>query len=686
MRHLHPTIADEARWFVDAAQTPRRRSMREFAEAEIVIPSGDYAGHRYRCDRQPFTRLWFEEVDSGRWWEHWVTGPSQSSKTLSCCLIVLAYILFELRETVVFGVPDMRMARDKWLRDLLPVIQQTRYRELVPDVGAGSRGGFPDLLRFGNGAFLKFMGAGGGDKQRAGFATRHVVITELEEFGRSGETDESNKLEQLLARIRGTDKARARVYGESTVTTEDGITWSRYSSASSAQIALRCAHCGEWVIPVGTDDDRKLLMGWQDAPSDRAAYAGAHYACWHCGKAWSEQERHDANRRALVLHRGQRIENDRVVGELPDTVGLGFRWTGVHNCMVPPGNLALSEWHLAREKHEGHRDERLRAVRQFDWCIPHKPTTIDLSELRFDEVTARVGGTPQGVMPDDAERLTVFVDTGRYACWYLVLAARMDATATIIDYGTFELAAAQLGPEKSLEIGLREFADLCRRGWAHKGGLRAPNCVWIDSGYDAHTETVYRLCRDPQINPTLPWRWYPAKGFGAGQERAYRGATKTGAEVAFVGEQFQVRLLKEPGVFLVEINADHWKSRVAAALKLERTQRGALLLYQAMSGKHATIANHFTAEVLREKFVAGSGRGTGMVRYWDRIKRANHLLDCAAGAMAAAAFCGTRVIDEPQASAGSDVAGLRGPAAARRDAMRRPYDEPLRRLRERRGR
>src|SRR5690242_9240513 len=71
-------------WFIRQARPRRLRSMREFAEQEIVIPDGPFQGRRFRCDRQPYTGLWFDAVDSGRWSRYVATGPTQSGKTLAC--------------------------------------------------------------------------------------------------------------------------------------------------------------------------------------------------------------------------------------------------------------------------------------------------------------------------------------------------------------------------------------------------------------------------------------------------------------------------------------------------------------------------------------------------------------------------------------------------------------------------
>jgi hypothetical protein len=51
-----PLLSD-LRWFLGQARPRRLRSMRQFAEEEIIIPDGPYTGRRFRCDRQPYTGL-----------------------------------------------------------------------------------------------------------------------------------------------------------------------------------------------------------------------------------------------------------------------------------------------------------------------------------------------------------------------------------------------------------------------------------------------------------------------------------------------------------------------------------------------------------------------------------------------------------------------------------------------------
>jgi len=145
--------------------------MRIFAEEQIIIPDGPFDGRRFRCSRQPYTGLWFDAVDSGQWSRCVATGPTQSGKTLSCFAIPMLYHMFEMGETVICGLPDMDMAGDKWREDILPAIEQSRYRDLMPSRGGGSRGGRVESPQFANGATLKFMSGDGSDKSRAGFTS-----------------------------------------------------------------------------------------------------------------------------------------------------------------------------------------------------------------------------------------------------------------------------------------------------------------------------------------------------------------------------------------------------------------------------------------------------------------------------------------------------------------------------------
>jgi hypothetical protein len=144
----------------------QRRPILEFASEEIVIPRGKYKGLPYNPRRKPASELWFRELDTGRWQIHNCTGPTQSGKTLDAFVIPILYCVFEKEEDTIVGRPDMRMSMAKWRKDILPVIERTRYAHLLPSKGKRSRGGDLQEVAFRNGVYLTFMSFGRRDQDR----------------------------------------------------------------------------------------------------------------------------------------------------------------------------------------------------------------------------------------------------------------------------------------------------------------------------------------------------------------------------------------------------------------------------------------------------------------------------------------------------------------------------------------
>ena len=625
--------------FLRLARPPQLRSLRQFAEQEIVIPDGPFAGRRFRCDRQPYTALWLDALDSGRWNRCVATGPTQSGKTLCCFVIPLLYHLFEIGETVICGLPDMDMAGDKWRESLLPVIARSRYRTLLPRRGEGSRGGRVESLQFRNGATLKFMSGGGGDKSRAGFTSRVVVITEtdgLDECG--GQSRESDKITQLEARTRAYGQ-RKRVYLECTVSVEQGRTWREYQQGSRSRILLPCPHCQEWVAP-----ERDHLVGWQAAASQLAAREQAHFTCPACAKLWSERERAAANRRARLVHAGQSIEGDQVVGPSPATETLGFRWSAVHNLFVTAGEVGADEWRAQRAANE---EDAEREMRQFVWCLPALSLKWDQISLAAEEIIGRANEIPRGIVPARTQRLTAAIDLGKHWAHWIVVAWQAGATGHIVDYGRHEVASADLGVEPALLAMLAEFKQRILLGWpvARPDGTRlAPGQVWIDAGYMA--PVVYAFCRQAGE------RFRPSIGRGATQQRAqwHNRPTQTGSIVKQIGEGFHANWLPTERLLLVEVDADHWKTWAHERLKTPLGNLGAMTLCQGAASDHLLLAKHLTAEVKTEEFIAGKGP----VVKWERVQRQNHWLDALYNACAAGHAIGARLIGralEPRAPA-----------------------------------
>ena len=262
--------------------------------------------------RTPYAALWFAEQTRG-WRRSVATGPQQSGKTLCGFVIPAMFHLFEIGETVICGLPSLDMVADKWGQDLLPAIAASKYRDLLPTGGPGSRGGETPSITFKNGPTLKFMTGGGGDKSRAGYTARVLVVTEVDGMDEAGGASrEADKITQLEGRTSAFGD-HARIYLECTVSTESGRTWQEYVGGTHSRIAIRCSHCMGFVTP-----ERGDFAGWQEARDVIEAGELARMVCPGCKMPWTEEERIAANRDCRLVHRGQEIDPDgNVTGPAP---------------------------------------------------------------------------------------------------------------------------------------------------------------------------------------------------------------------------------------------------------------------------------------------------------------------------------------------------------------------------------
>jgi phage terminase large subunit GpA-like protein len=609
--------------------------MQQWAESNIVIPDGPYKGERFRCDIQPFSRLFFGAVDTGLWERIAATGPTQTGKSLICHVIPLTYHLFAVGETSVAGITSLDMVADKWSEDILPVIEASpKLRELLPVTGEGGRGGrVKARVRFRNGSTLRFLTGGGKDKSRAGFTARILAITEVDGMDESGTTSrETDKVGQMEGRLRAYLKTGTRTYLECTVSTRSGRIWLEYINGTESRIALPCPHCHTHVTP-----EREHLLGWQDAQTELEAREAAAWSCPACAALWSEEERYQANLRGVLVHRGQEVTPEgQVVGPIPQTRTLGFRWTAVNNHFATAGDVAADEWNARRSPH---RDNAEKKLRQFVHAIPWDPPEVDLTPLDPEKLISRVTTLKRGVVPADCIGVMVGVDTGKRMLHWVVMAVRERGGAAIIDYNHHRVESDRLGIVQGLIAAFKQLHAYFSAGWRSETGQPwAPSQVWIDSGYADHTDAVYEFCQWANAGGTPGSELYrPSKGHGEGQPQTtrYHAPSDTTEDVPLIGREYHFSLLPRAGAFLVHINSDTWKSAVHQALVMPVEEPLALTLFASASFReHDEFARQITAEKLREKFI--ENRGT--VYVWERHDRQNHYLDASYEAFAGVDF------------------------------------------------
>jgi phage terminase large subunit GpA-like protein len=642
-------VREEARYLIEQARAPKLRSMREFAEQEIVLPAdgGPFERQRFRVHRQPFMGLWLDELDRQKWPRNAALGPTQSGKTLVCFVIPFVFHIFEMRETVIPGVPDLNVAHDKWTEDLLPVIESSpNMAPLLPVRGEGSKNGrLKAGVRFRHGPTARFMSGASRDVGRKAFTSRVLIVTEADDVDETSETSRvADKFSELEGRCRARTITQRRIYMEGTTTIKTGRIWSEVQNGTASKIVLHCPHCGAWVSP-----EREDLYGWQSAETEREAYDKAHFRCPVCAKPWSEADRRKANQEAVLVHRGQEVTpSGQVVGSDPDTFTLGFRWSAVNNMLLTAGDVGRDEW-LARRATD--RENAEKKMCQQVWAIPYEPPIVELIPLDREAVKKRTTRLKKGTVPQQCVGISVGVDTGKRRLHWLASAWCPGKPSHVIEYGEYPVDSVKLGTREGLVQALRALVPYWV-WWDESGQEWRPAQVWIDSGYHEHTEGVYAFCTEANQGRKMGSEWCrPTKGHGAGQQFAgrYHGPTQLSKQARYLGREYHFAIQRNSRTILVHVNADHWKSAAHEALARPEDEPGALVLWDGPPDEHDEFADQVTAERPIEEFKEGKGSYI----WWEVLRRKNHYLDALYASVAAGHFVMTEAA-KPKPSRGKD--------------------------------
>ena len=662
-----PDTKADLRWMREHSRPPRRRGLLEFAESEFVLPDGPYKGERFRRHVQPAAGLFMDEMDRGRWRRFAFTGPRQGGKTTAAYVVPILHALFEMNETVVLGVPDIQLANDKWRIDLLPAIESSRFAMYLPVKGAGSRGGqVESSVKFTNGTTLKFMTGGGGDASRSGFTTRVAFVTEADKLDVVGGTSrESDKITQIF----GTTGAYGddAIQGlESTASYSWGRIWREYQAGTCSSIFCPCPHCRAWVCP-----GRESLTGWRDAESSGDAEDRAAWCCPACGEVISETQRAAMNRAGVLVHKGQKVEwadgsdrnvssrpderdyrkhdrtagdrrgtgddahamervefahcsgkpvsDWRICGDRPATRTLGFRFDAFNNLFWDARYVAAREWAAANAPDEANGEKE---IKQFVWALPYDPPELDANKLIWQQIAKRQRETPRGQAPDGTLAIVVTADPGKYNLHWIATALVADGTTHVVDYGVVDVPSGSMEVLQAVLSALRNLREMIAPGFAVAGrdGPMFATTSIVDAGnWD---DAVYEFVRESP-------GWYASKGFACTKYNTPKIATENRA--SWVGVRAHAVRFATKGVFLVEFDADHWKTAAHGRLSLPVGTEGAMTLFNADFREHTALAKHCLAEEPMNEFHGGSHA----VRWKPRgstaaflAKKANHFWDC----------------------------------------------------------
>jgi phage terminase large subunit GpA-like protein len=639
--------------FLVPSKSRRVRSIAEWAEDEIIIPTGPFEGLKFKMDRQPVAHLLYNEFNNPHFQEYSVVGSTQTGKSFLGFALPVCWLLCEKKEDVIIAAPTKEILADKVKRDIYPILEASKYADIIPTKGGGSKGGIPDRIDMRNGTVLKLMSFEGGDKSKASFTCSNIIMTEVDGSKAQTTSQEANPIEQIKARARATEREKRFVMYECTVSTESGNIWQLYSKqGSEAHIMLKCPYCNEWSRP-----DRPDLKGWEKATSEIEAERMGAWHCPKCDHAWTEADRKKANLNAKLMHRGQRMEGDEVVGDLPPTRTLGFRFSAVNNLFLPAKDIAVDCWNVMQDEDDLDGEKKLT---QFVFALPYEPPGLDLVKMDRDKVEKRQLSYPKGSPPRDTKWITIGLDVGKFDCHWTAIAWLIPRrVGLIMDYGKIRLRmhlkredrwvnANDVGFDQVFTYCMNEWKGAVDGGWPDSTGLVYDfDALWIDSRYqgdDPDLPVVYNWIKSTGDKRVLPIMGHSKNAF---KRSNYRSINPTAKDLVKRGHMYDIRYIADINMHRGHIDSDGWKTIVQRCILRDEESEGALMLYSSVNPReHATFVKHLDAEVRERRFEPGKGE----IEEWVVKREANHFLDSTVYACAAGHHAGfrTSVHNEPK--------------------------------------
>jgi hypothetical protein len=357
-----------------------------------------------------------------------------------------------------------------------------------------------------------------------------------------------------------------------------------------------------------------------------------------------------------LVHKGQEIDEEtgEVIGDMPKTRTLGFRWGAIDNPFQSAGRAGAEEWLAKRAKDKENAE---REICQFTNAIPYKSPTVTIADLTPDQVGSRSTAYERGIIPPNCIGIAIAIDTHKRKLYWegkAVLRWPDDGRFSlhVFDHQILRIDANKLLREAVIG-GLTVLKKRFDRGWQEYNSDRRWHVsqVWVDSSWAGHQKPVYMFCAAANKGlraSELIWR--PLKGHGEGQRRGitpYRApeavpgvqSRSSSNRTLYVGNEYHINRVHQGktdwmGVQLVHCNSDVWKFTAVEGFKIDEKQSGAITLFDCDSDDRDTYEAQMCAEIQTEK----PGRNRRVVATWEQISSENHYFDTCYMSAAAADF------------------------------------------------
>ena len=308
------------------------------------------------------------------------------------------------------------------------------------------------------------------------------------------------------------------------------------------------------------------------------------------------------------------------------------------------------------------------------------PTERITAEL----VWSRMDGSPRGVVPDWADRVTAFADVQERVLYYAVMAFGPDFRGHVVDYGTWPGQARRyftrrdaaptyddihpgMAKDPSVREAVREVAALVfGTAWRKADGTAVPvEWMMADSGWGEHTAAVYEGAADFRAEEAarlggkaadVPF--WPSKGKGvkAGNKPISEYSRPVGVKKEDHRDEWMFHPVngRSGRTRLMEFDANYWKSFVRERIATPKGRRSAFSLFGSDVERARLFAEHMSAE----SSVATSGRGRRLEEWTCLPGRENDWFDCIVGCYVGASKskCALDAVENPATEAAARAA------------------------------
>lgn len=286
----------------------------------------------------------------------------------------------------------------------------------------------------------------------------------------------------------------------------------------------------------------------------------------------------------------------------------------------------------------------------------NEPVDLSPSVSTIEKTTIdnSLTGKPLGVIPNDVDFLTAFVDVHKYLLYFVLCAFRRDFTGVVVDFGTYPKQRRKLfkmteatpnlfdvAKSDSLNTAIwngleRLTSDILGTSYTREDGTSINvEKIGIDAGWGATHDLVLNFIksnsRKDLFFPSLG-KYYSATSRQMDDYRPSKRVTRGDSWIYWRDAE------RAPtGQIIFDANA--WKTRLHIALNATPGDVGKLYL-NGTADDLAIMVKHLSSEYAVQDTAGSMTRDVWKSR--DKGWRDNHLLDCLVGAMVAASFNGAR--------------------------------------------